>query len=716
MEGKLYKYKNFIRGWKERYFVLKGSLLYYYHSKGDKPRGRIHLGLSQINTEKDGEGKTFQINTGSKIFYLKAETKEERENWIKNLKKAKLEGEKQIKNANNILNISDINKQSLNIDGEKIKEIYVKLNLDNELFQNIIKKKDINKEKLSVILNRYKETADELNELIKNETFIISNNDKEIILKDNNGNIMKMNQPEARKHQNINNNGQNIINNGYVKYNNNVNDSNIINTNNDNNNQINNNNNINNNINNNNNVNNNIENNNDHNEKNKISSLMISNEEFFDCDDSDDFNDISIKGQKSFVNNEKLDSNNIIPNNNNQITFRKNEDNNNNGKKFYDPLYDYPKRKELPFPKKNIGLNVWSVFKSAVGKDLNRFAVPVFFNEPISSLQKFVEFFQYSYLLNNAAKCDNPFLRIAYCACFCIGEFVMNNARQSKFFNPLLFETYEYIDIENDVRIFCEQVSHHPAISACYAEGNGWDFYSNTNAILKFFISGKLEANAIGKTYINFFNYNDKIYFTKPKAMIRNLIIGTIDIDVEGKFEVANEEGDICEVECIPSTSGKKGQIKGVIRDVNGNEQFVLGGNWLENLYVINSKTNEKNVLWNIIPSLNKENYYFQPFTTDLNNLTEEMKTALPPTDSRFRPDQRLMEEQKIDEASDEKHRLEEKQRAAAKKYKKEGIILKPRYFEETYDDLTGELIYKYKGGYWEDRKNKNFKDFPDIF
>ena len=186
MEGKLYKYKNFIRGWKERYFVLKGSLLYYYHSKGDKPRGRIHLGLSQINTE-DNEGKTFQINTGSKIFYLKAETKEERENWIKNLKKAKLEGEKQIKNANNILNINDINKQSLNIDGEKIKEIYTKLNLDNELFQNIIKKKDINKDKLSVILNRYKETADELNELIKNETFIISNNDKEIILKDNNG-------------------------------------------------------------------------------------------------------------------------------------------------------------------------------------------------------------------------------------------------------------------------------------------------------------------------------------------------------------------------------------------------------------------------------------------------------------------------------------------------------------------------------------------------
>ena len=37
-------------------------------------------------------------------------------------------------------------------------------------------------------------------------------------------------------------------------------------------------------------------------------------------------------------------------------------------------------------------------------------------------------------------------------------------------------------------------------------------------------------------------------------------------------------------------------------------------------------------------------------------------------------------------------------------------------YFEETYDDITGELIYKYKGNYFEDRKNKNFGAQLDIF
>lgn len=41
------------------------------------------------------------------------------------------------------------------------------------------------------------------------------------------------------------------------------------------------------------------------------------------------------------------------------------------------------------------------------------------------------------------------------------------------------------------------------------------------------------------------------------------------------------------------------------------------------------------------------------------------MEEGLAPTDSRKRPDQRLMEEGKWDEANDEKLRLEEKQRTA---------------------------------------------------
>jgi len=66
-----------------------------------------------------------------------------------------------------------------------------------------------------------------------------------------------------------------------------------------------------------------------------------------------------------------------------------------------------------------------------------------------------------------------------------------------------------------------------------------------------------------------------------------------------------------------------------------------------------------------------------------LNEWTEEDKKTrppLPPTDSRFRPDIRKMEEGDIDLAGQEKDRLEEKQRAARRAIEKRREDWQPRY------------------------------------
>lgn len=62
--------------------------------------------------------------------------------------------------------------------------------------------------------------------------------------------------------------------------------------------------------------------------------------------------------------------------------------------------------------------------------------------------------------------------------------------------------------------------------------------------------------------------------------------------------------------------------------------------------------------------------YYFSELALTLNAL--ESGTA--PTDSRLRPDQRLMENGRWDEANAEKQRLEEKQRIARKKREAEAM------------------------------------------
>ena len=739
MEGKLIKWTNYFSGWKERIFIIKGPLLYYYYALKELPRGKVHLGLATIINDENND--YFEINTGSNIFFLKAENKEMREKWVNALTKAKLEGEKNIREilkknkTTKNPEYNDLIYPELNYDAE-LEQLYTavtRLKIDNQNLMNYIESKNFKDPEFKILKERFQDDFEILQTCVKlfdpiddksgnnsktlnlvNQNKILRNssydnlNINSINNNNNENNEIKLrNVPRGSFNQNPNREEDdysmakdNLINEPFIcqgeefyDMEEEADD-----------------------------IENNFQNNNNNKYQNIIkipqNNYYINNTPGFNSNNNDNTrNHQNSNINNNYIKNTSINSpNNIINTNFSQITSLTKTININKRNKFYDPLYDYPKRTSLPVKKLDHGFNVWKVFKSAVGKDLSRFGVPVYFNEPISSLQKFCEPFQYAHLLNTAAKEPNPYIRLAKSACFCIGQFVMNNGRQAKFFNPLLYETYEYVDNEQNFRYMSEQVSHHPAISAYYAEGDGWNIFANTNSIIKFIITGRLEVNALGRTYITYENYNDVNSFTKPKVITRNLIIGTIDIDVEGKFEVTNEMGDICEVDMIPSTSGQKGNLHGKIKDINGDVKFLLEGNWTDNIYIINNETKEKTIIWRIIPSKGKEDFYYQPYTFDLNNLTEEMKKALPPTDSRFRPDQRLMEYQEIDKAGDEKHRLEEEQRARAKQYKKDGFIPKPLYFDETYDDLTGELIYKYKGNYWDMRNNHQFENLPKIF
>jgi len=68
-------------------------------------------------------------------------------------------------------------------------------------------------------------------------------------------------------------------------------------------------------------------------------------------------------------------------------------------------------------------------------------------------------------------------------------------------FNPLLGETYELQ--KGDYRIVCEQVSHHPPVSAFHAESKDFKFHGTINPKIKFW--GKsVEVNPKGTVTIEF--------------------------------------------------------------------------------------------------------------------------------------------------------------------------------------------------------------------
>ena len=125
--------------------------------------------------------------------------------------------------------------------------------------------------------------------------------------------------------------------------------------------------------------------------------------------------------------------------------------------------------------------------------------------------------------------------------------------------------------------------------------------------------------------------------------------------------------------------------------------------------------------------------YFFNETTVMLNYINEEMREALPRTDSRVRDDVRLYEEGHTDEADAEKLKIEEQQRRV-RRLIEEGKVdkWKPNFFREvphpylnSKEDLnTGEADNKPirfelitgESGYWERRARGDWSGLPNIF
>lgn len=82
------------------------------------------------------------------------------------------------------------------------------------------------------------------------------------------------------------------------------------------------------------------------------------------------------------------------------------------------------------------------------------------FNEPLSTLQRLTEDYEYSELLDRAAKCNDPAVQLVYIAAFAVSSYATTSHRTGKPFNPLLGETYE-CDRRDDLgwRSISEQVN-----------------------------------------------------------------------------------------------------------------------------------------------------------------------------------------------------------------------------------------------------------------
>ncbi|KAL6637693.1 hypothetical protein ACP70R_025265 [Stipagrostis hirtigluma subsp. patula] len=382
------------------------------------------------------------------------------------------------------------------------------------------------------------------------------------------------------------------------------------------------------------------------------------------------------------------------------------------------------RRKKLPDPvEKEKGVSLWSMIKDNIGKDLTKVCLPVYFNEPLSSLQKCFEDLEYSYLIDRASewgKRGNSLMRILSVAAFAVSGYASTDGRSCKPFNPLLGETYEADYPDKGLRFFSEKVSHHPMVVACHCEGTGWRFWADSNLKSKFW-GRSIQLDPVGVLTLEF-DDGEVFQWSKVTTSIYNLILGKLYCDHYGTMRIQGNREYSCKLKFKEQSIIDRNphQVQGVVQDRSGRTVATLFGKWDESMHYVmgdcfgkgkgSENFSEAHLLWKRSkPPKFPTRYNLTRFAITLNELTPGLKEKLPPTDSRLRPDQRCLENGEYERANAEKLRLEQRQRQA-RKMQESGW--KPRWFAK---DKTTDT-YRYLGGYWESREKGSWEGCPDIF
>jgi len=295
----------------------------------------------------------------------------------------------------------------------------------------------------------------------------------------------------------------------------------------------------------------------------------------------------------------------------------------------------------------------------------------------------------------------------------------------------MLGETFEYVHLKQEYRYISEQVSHHPPISACWAESPLWRYYGEVDAQNKF-MGKSFEIRPIGVAHADLLLPQDwkpkyptpigtayqgsKVIehysWKKVTTNVSGFIVGSPTIDHYGDMTIKNHRtGDQCVLTFKPrGWRGKDAfEISGYVNDSRGNIRYEIAGRWNSQLVaravgtgtgfihpdVSLSQSPEYILLWR-----NSEKppapFNLTPFALTLNDCPEEtLKPVLCPTDCRLRPDQRAFELGKYERANELKTKQEEKQRLT-RRAREEGTMPphKPRWFTAETEPDTGERVW----------------------
>lgn len=398
------------------------------------------------------------------------------------------------------------------------------------------------------------------------------------------------------------------------------------------------------------------------------------------------------------------------------------------------PITTTIKRRRAIPPATTLPPSLIAFVRKNVGKDLSTISMPVSSNEPISLLQRMAEQLEYAQLLDAASKEKFPNDRLLYVTAFAVSQFSGTRAKERairKPFNPLLGETFEMLRADTEcpggMRLLVEKVSHRPVRLAMHADGNAWSFAQAPAPTQKFWgKSMELTTEGRVRVVLRLADGGEEHYsWGVATVFLRNVVMGEKYVEPVGSMAITNDTtGARAAVEFRT-----KGMFGGRGEDVQVetwgpdgvHTGTSLAGTWTQGLRKVEAGKSAGAEIWKVGSLVDNAGqvYGMTSFAASMNEITELEKDKLPPTDSRLRPDQRLAEQGKLDDAEQWKVRLEEAQRARRRTLEERGEQHLPRWFAKVAEGPDGDEVWRLKGGkdgYWEERAKGSWTGVEEIF
>lgn len=331
---------------------------------------------------------------------------------------------------------------------------------------------------------------------------------------------------------------------------------------------------------------------------------------------------------------------------------------------------------------KNVLLSIISQLRP--GADLSRITLPTFILEPKSMLERITNFMQTPETLLPIPTIEDPTERFISVVKFYLSGWHIKPAGVKKPLNPCLGEFYTcYWNFSDNTQAYyiSEQTSHHPPKSSYFYMAP--EHHIRIDGTLKprsRFLGNSAASMMEGVAVLRILNRGgpagEKYLLTQPNMYVRGILFGKMKYELGDHSYVKSPELDLIadiEFKTKGYFTGSYDAIGGYIkRESTGENLYELSGKWNEEMWIKNLVTGQRELLFDATHARATP-----PSVRPIEEQEERESQRLwkPVVSALLRRDQQV--------ATDEKFKIETRQREEARARELDGVEWKPRFFRE---------------------------------